>query len=81
MQASTWTFTQPSKATRRASWFVVVTRNDPGWGRRLSYEREPYALVTTISDRVVQQTQLSVLSLYAQVEVLLRGRARERVRI
>ena len=55
VQASTWTFMQPSKAMRESSWFVVVTRNDPAWGANLSSEQEPYALTVTISDRSAEQ--------------------------
>ena len=80
MQASTWTFTQPSKVTRESSWFVVVTRNDPAWGENISYEREPYALVVTLSDKAAQQSRLVASNLYAQVQTLLRGRGRGRAR-
>lgn len=80
VQASTWTFAQPSKATSQSSWFVVVTRNDPGWGQSLSYEREPYSLVVTLSDRAGQQSRLGARSLYAQVQTLLQGRGRSRGR-
>ena len=77
VQASTWTFTQPSKLARQKSWFVVVTRNDPAWGGNIAFEREPYALVVTLSDRAEQQTRLSAQSLYEQI----RGRGRGRGRI
>ena len=81
VQASTWTFTQPSKLSRQKSWFVVVTRNDPVWGGNIVYEREPYALVVTLSDRAQQQTRFSAQSLYEQIRALLRGRGRGRGRI
>ena len=81
VQASTWTFTQPSKLARQKSWFVVVTRNDPVWGGNIAYEREPYSLVVTLSDRIEPPTQLSAQSLYEQTRALLRGRGRGRGRI
>ena len=81
VQASTWTFTQPSRVIRQSSWFVVVTRNGPAWGESISFEREPYALVVNLSERVEQQTQLSVLPLYSQMRALLQGRARGSIRI
>ena len=75
VQASTWTFMQPSKAMRESSWFVVVTRNDPAWGANLSSEREPYALTVTISDRSAEQPRL-----YTRIEARLRERIRVRAR-
>ena len=75
VQASTWTFTQPSGAVRESSWFVVVTRNDPAWGASLSSEREPYALTVTLSDRYAGQPRL-----YTRIEARLRERIRVRAR-
>lgn len=71
VQASTWTFTQPSPATRANPWFVVVTRNDPAWGETLSSEREPYALAAVLADRQAQEPRL-----HASIEAQLRARAR-----
>ena len=73
VQASTWTFAQPSAAMRNGSWYLVVTRNDPAWGRSLSSERESYALVVTLADRLAQQPRL-----YTRIEAQLRARARAR---
>ena len=75
VQASTWTFTQPSKKMHDSSWFVVVTRNDPAWGESLSSEREPYALTVTLSDRSAEQPRL-----YTRIEARLRERIRVRAR-
>ena len=75
VQTSTWTFTQPSRAMRESSWFVVVTRNDPAWGSSLSSEREPYALTITLSDRSAEQPRL-----YTRIEARLRSRIRARTR-
>ena len=75
VQASTWRFTQPSRAMRESSWFVVVTRNDPPWGQNLAAERESYALTVTVADRLAQQPRL-----YSRIEAQLRARARARVR-
>ena len=74
VQASTWTFTQPSEALRECSWFVVVTRNDPAWGSTLSSGRESYALAVTLTDRLVQEPRL-----YTRIQARLRERARARV--
>ncbi len=73
VQASTWTFTQPSPAVRANSWFVVVTRNDPAWEENLSSEREAYALVAVLADRQAQEPRL-----HARIETRLRERARVR---
>ena len=75
VQTSTWTFTQPSRAMRESSWFVVVTRNDPAWGSNLSSEREKYALTVTLSDRFAEQPRL-----YTRIEARLRDRIRVRTR-
>ena len=80
VQASTWTFKKPSKSMRDQSWFVVVTRNDPAWGARLSLEREAYALVVVLDDRVSQQLRLQTPKLYTQIEARLRARARIRAK-
>ena len=75
VQASTWRFTQSSRSMRESSWFVVVTRNDPPWGQNLASERESYALIVTVADRLTQQPRL-----YTRIEAQLRARARARVR-
>lgn len=74
VQASTWTFQQPSRALRECSWYVVVTRNDPAWGSTLSSEREFYALAVTLADRLVQEPRL-----YTRIQARLRERTRARV--
>ena len=73
-QASVWTFTQPSRKMYESRWFVVVTRNDPAWGRSLSSDREAYALTVSLADRLAQQPRL-----YTRIEARLRARARARV--
>lgn len=73
VQASTWTIKQPSQSTRDSSWFVVVTRNDPPWGESLADEREPYALVVRLEDRLAAQPRL-----YTRLAARLRTRARAR---
>ena len=77
VQASTWSFAQPTSQVEQDRWFVVVTRNDPPWGRVLTREKEPYALVVTLDDRATPQLQIGT-SLYAQVRDRLRARARVR---
>ena len=73
VQASTWTFGQPSRRLRESSWFVVVTRNDAPWGEPLCAEREEYALVVSLSDRLAQRPRL-----YARITARLRERVRLR---
>lgn len=73
VQASTWTFKQPSSKMRTQRWFVVVTRYDPVWGRNLSSEHERYALTVVLADRSAEEPRL-----YARVEARLRERARVR---
>ena len=75
VQASTWTLTRPTNSMRQSSWFVIVTRNDPTWGERLSSQRESYALTITLSDRLAQRSRL-----YQQVQILLRSRIRAKAR-
>ena len=79
VQASTWRFTRPSVAIRRDRWFVVVTRNDPAWGRALAREKEPYALAIILDDRSVPRLQIGT-SLYAQIQARLRARVRAQAR-
>ena len=79
VQASTWIFVQPSRAVRKSSWFVVVTRNDPPWGVNLSSDREPYALAVTLDDRAAQQTLIQS-RLYTQIATRLTERIRLRGR-
>lgn len=73
VQASTWEFKQPSDAMRRSRWVVVVTRNDPAWGQRLSLEREEYALVVVLADRQAEQARL-----YHRIRAELHARLRAR---
>ena len=75
VQASTWTFRQPSRAMRQNSWFVVVTRNDPIWGENLSFDRESYALTITLSDRSAEQPRL-----YTRIEARHRARIQARTK-
>ena len=73
VQASTWTFKQPTRAVRERSWFVVVTRSDPAWGSNLSSQRERYALAVTLSDRTAERPRL-----YTRIEARLREQIRMR---
>ena len=77
VQASTWTFTNPTSQLEQDRWFVVVTRNDPAWGSVLTREHETYALAITLDDRAEPELRLAA-SLYAQVRDRLRVRARVR---
>ena len=73
VQASTWTFRQPSRSARRSSWFIVVTRNDPPWGRPIANQQEPYALAVRLEDRLAARPRL-----YSRLAARLRARARAR---
>lgn len=73
VQASTWTFKQPSENARGRSWFVVVTRNDPPWGRPIANQQEPYALAIRLEDGLAAQPRL-----YTRLAARLRTRARAR---
>lgn len=73
VQASTWSFKQPSQRTRESSWFIVVTRKDPAWGEDFASERENYALAVKLSDRLADQPRL-----YTRIQARLRARARAR---
>ena len=73
VQASTWSFKQPSRSTQESSWFVVVTRKDPAWGEGFASEREDYALTVRLSDRLADQPRL-----YTRIAARLRARGRAR---
>jgi len=75
VQASTWTFNQPSKAMRQSRWFVMVTRNDSPSGATLTAERESYALVANLADRSCARPRL-----FTRIGARLRARARARMR-
>ena len=79
VQASKWRFTRPSQEIRDSRWFVVVTRNDPPWGRDMTRESESYALAVTLNDRFTPRLRLDA-SLHAQVQGRIRERARARAR-
>jgi hypothetical protein len=74
VQATTWAI----KRSNNNRLFVIVTRNDPGWGGALTNTEEPYALVIRMVDR-----EYSAAKLYTQVKAKLQAReqARPRVRI
>lgn len=74
VQASTWTFKQPSQSAHDNAWFVVVTRNDPPWGEPIAAQQEPYALAVRLDDRLAAQPRL-----YSRLAARLRARARARV--
>ena len=79
VQSSTWSFKIPSNDTTDASWFVVVTRNDPSWGTSFSSEREGYAVVVKLADRSeVQASLFTQVQLYTRIETQLRERIRIR---
>ena len=73
VQASTWEFKQPSEKVRQSRWVIVVARNDPAWGERLSSEQEEYALAVVLADRQAEQARL-----YHQIRAELRTRLRAR---
>lgn len=70
VQASTWFIKQP----RKAKLFVVVTRNDQLWGKDMTLEDEPYALVIRLGDRENAQARL-----YTEIRTQLQIRGRARV--
>jgi hypothetical protein len=72
VQSSVWRVKELSPTDQ---WFVVVTRQDAPWGKELSKEQEPYALVVTVTDRENIFAQL-----YTQIELRLQERVRVRER-
>src|SRR5690606_21135316 len=76
VQADHWIIRQPSKKQREQRLFVVVTRVDESWGKDLTQEGEPYALVVVLRDRENAAAQL-----YGQVQAHLHARVRERIRV
>ncbi|GGO84160.1 serine protease [Marinobacterium nitratireducens] len=73
VQSSIWSMRQLSP---RYKWFVVVTRQDNDWGKEMSAEIEPYALVVTLTDRENEQAQL-----YTQIRERIQEQERIRARI
>ena len=55
VQSATWRMRQRNPDE---NWFVVITRQDTDWGRSMSLELEPYALVVTVTDRENEEAQL-----------------------
>lgn len=72
VQSSVW---RVKKLSPTQKWFVVVTRQDAPWGKELSEEQEPYAIVVTVTDRENETAQL-----YSQMDLRLQEKARIRAR-
>jgi len=70
VQSSTWSFRRRNPTEK---WFVVVTRQDRDWGEALSLEREPYALVVTVTDHDNERAQL-----YTQISQRIQAQVRAR---
>lgn len=75
VQQAVWTrklFTEKTKLKL----FLAITRNDYSWGRALSEEEEPYAVVVTVTDRENYQANL-----YTQIQTILRAQIQGRARM
>ncbi|MBJ6725448.1 S8 family peptidase [Geomesophilobacter sediminis] len=75
VQGDTWTFKQFNTRSKLVTnrLFIVVTRNDFGWGSNVTATHEQYALAVSLSDRANQNARL-----YAQVQARLQTRVRVR---
>lgn len=75
VQADTWIFKQFNSKSkmRNDRIFVVVTRNDFGWGASITETSEPYAMTVCLRDRSNLQARL-----YAQIQARLQMRVRIR---
>jgi hypothetical protein len=78
VQAATWQFRQFNRNSRlrHDRLFVVVTRNDYGWGEAISAAEEEYAVVVCLRDRENLQARL-----YTQIQNQLQIRERLRARV
>lgn len=73
VQTSIWL---PKRLDPNYKWFVVVTRQDRGdWGASISLEKEPYALVVTVTDKDNQEAQL-----YTEIRQRIQEQVHERER-
>jgi hypothetical protein len=75
VQGDRWTFRQPSASRRQEPLFLVVTRNDHPWARKITLTAEPYALAVVLRDRENANARL-----YTQVQARLAARVRVRAR-
>ncbi|MGJ3494946.1 S8 family peptidase [Piscirickettsia salmonis] len=73
VQSSIWRFHRRNPTDK---WFVVVTRQDCDWGKVLSKNQEPYALVITATDRDNVDVQL-----YTQIQQRIREQEQIRSRV
>lgn len=73
VQSSTWRMRQRNPNDK---WFIVVTRQDKIWAELLSFEKENYALVITLTDRENENAQL-----YTQISQRIQQQNQQRVRI
>lgn len=76
VQACTWKLSRVTGNRRANRPYVVVTRTDSVWGKDVSAEQEPYALVVSLSDKHGQNVRL-----YTQARAILQAAARQRVRV
>ena len=76
VQACTWKLGRVTDNRQSNRPYVVVTRTDNAWGRDVSAEKEPYALVVYLSDKESQNVRL-----YTQARAILQSRAKQRVQI
>lgn len=72
VQSSVWELKQLSP---KYKWFVVVTRQDQEWGKDLSREKEPFALVVTVTDHENEEAEL-----YTQISQRIKEREKLRAR-
>lgn len=73
LQCATWRFIVPTEARRKRKMFIVVTRNDFPWATDLCAQRERYALVATLNDRLASEAKL-----YTDIQNTLAQRIRQR---
>lgn len=76
VQACTWKLSRVTDNRRANRPYVVVTRTDSAWGKDVSAEQEPYALVVCLSDKQGQNVRL-----YSQARAILQAAVRQRVRV
>lgn len=78
VQAATWEFRQINSRSKLSNQklFVVVTRNDFGWGEPITATEEDYALAVCLRD-----LQNAEARLYTQIQNLLQVRQRTQARV
>lgn len=76
VQACTWRMQRVTGNRQSNRLYVLVTRTDNVWGKDIAADKEPYALVVSLSDKEGQNVRL-----YTQARAIVQSRIRQRVQV